>query len=714
MASTRFVHATKGTSSGRFDTPAKPARSVGAALKAAAAGDTVVILDTATYLEDELVIDKPLTLTSAFLQTHPQADPSDPAFDVRALPTLAPKSGAQHRVLRVSGTPGKPLGPVTLSGLRVTQGRAVHVPGGPDPALGAGGGIAVVDTDDVRIERCVVTGCQTQAAALPAWPEADRAALRKDLVDLVDTVVPPFVEMALNLMIEAANRLIRNLPVGIAPIPPFDRNIVKDMIGTEFDAHIPPGKGVNWLAGQAFGGGIATVWSSAVIRNCRIQGNRAQGRGSGLAVVGYGWPTVENCWIDRNHSGDRGRLDGGGIGAEISLPGKLPRDLSEIELVRFLRSKASAARAAMASVSIPSPLELLQFARWLLDPTQPPVITDNLRRLMLFLSNSYKDPELLFRELFYVFAATSLALGRWDAWNEDEIKTARTRSITVKKTTITHNECGDDGGGVYASVLSRVTVTECRIDGNSAPGMGGGVRLSMGSAGSFTGCTVDHNASGTRPGTQMSKARPASSIKVGPFTIDRPAKPSIPVATPGGGGISVRNADLALTTTRIGTTAGGPSGNITSDHPGGGLLVFADTEGDMAGFPDMWTAIQHEVFEVRKIRVTVDASCLITGNGSGFRTGPTPVAKPLFAKGGGVFILQGTFPDAPIPEVSLTNVTATVRGNIAQVQNYTSRVAPGLAIRTCHEICIQDLKARMEWTETNDTPLIKAGTLRWP
>jgi hypothetical protein len=714
MPGTRYVHATKGTTSGAFDTPAKPARSVAAALKAAAAGDTVVILDAATYFEDELVIDKPLTLTSAYLQAHPQADPSDPRFDVRPLPTLAPKPNAQHRVLRVSGAPGRPLGPVVVSGLRVIRGRAVHVPGSPDPALGAGGGIAVVDTDDVRIERCVISGCRTRSAPLPAWPEADRTALRQDVVDLVDTLVPEIAEVLLNAAIGAANTLIRNIPGRLTPIPPFDRTAVKAIIGREFDAHIPPGKPVNWLAGQAFGGGVAAVWSSAVIRNCRIQGNSAQGRGSGLAVVGYGWPTVENCWIDKNRSGDQGRLDGGGIGAEISLPGKLTRDLSEVDLVRFLRSKASAARSALASVSMPGPIELMQFAQWLLDPTQPPVITDNVRRLTLFLSNGYRNPEQLFRELFYVFAATALALGRWDAWNEAEIKAARSRSITVKNAVITNNECGDDGGGVYCSVLSRVAVANCRIEGNISPGAGGGVRLTMGSSGSFTGCTITRNVCGTRPGVQMSTPRPASSITVGGLTITTPARLSHPVATAGGGGISVRNADVALTTTAIGSSPGGPTGNITSDHPGGGLLVYADTEGDMAGFPDLWTTIQHEVFEVRDIRVTVDASCRITGNGSGFRPGPTPVVKPLFAKGGGVFLLRGVFPDAPTPQVSIADVAATVRGNIAQVHPYESRVAPHLAVRAAHDVCIQDLKVRKEWTETNDAPLVKGGALRWP
>lgn len=90
--------------------------------------------------------------------------------------------------------------------------------------------------------------------------------------------------------------------------------------------------------------------------------------------------------------------------------------------------------------------------------------------------------------------------------------------------------------------------------------------------------------------------------------------------------------------------------------------------------------------------------------------GPTPVAKPLFAKCGGVFIPQGTFPDAPVPEVSLTSVIAIVRGNIARVQNCTSRslsVSPSArATRSASRT------SRPAWHGRKPTtPLIKTRTL---
>ena len=55
MATTRYVKST-GTTTGTFTTKNAPAKTVAAALKAAAAGDTIEILDAATYSEPELVL----------------------------------------------------------------------------------------------------------------------------------------------------------------------------------------------------------------------------------------------------------------------------------------------------------------------------------------------------------------------------------------------------------------------------------------------------------------------------------------------------------------------------------------------------------------------------------------------------------------------------------------------------------------------------------
>src|SRR5581483_1269864 len=120
-------------------------------------------------------------------------------------------------------------------------------------------------------------------------------------------------------------------------------------IGKSFDAKIAPGRTNHAITGQAFGGGLATVWASPTISHCLFTGNAANGRGGGLAVTGYGWPSLAGCVVDRNTTLSAGRCDGGGIGCEVAVPSKLGRDLYETGMVRFLVSKLGAVRATIGS-----------------------------------------------------------------------------------------------------------------------------------------------------------------------------------------------------------------------------------------------------------------------------------------------------------------------------------------------------------------------------
>lgn len=202
---TRYVNAKKGKTTGAFDTKNAPARTLRAALGVAKPGDTIEILDAATYKEGELVIDKPLTIVSSYAIANPGADPTNPLFDAKKFPELTPASKVRARVLRVMGTQSTRVsaGPVVLTGLRITGGHAVHT--SSDPALGAGGGIAVIDIDNVTIERCVITGNSTETAASTAWPESDRLAFRTAVLDLAGEIVSVTVETMVNTMINAAN-----------------------------------------------------------------------------------------------------------------------------------------------------------------------------------------------------------------------------------------------------------------------------------------------------------------------------------------------------------------------------------------------------------------------------------------------------------------------------------------------------------------------------
>src|SRR5438093_11617351 len=96
---------------------------------------------------------------------------------------------------------------------------------------------------------------------------------------------------------------------------------------------------------------------------------------------------------------------------------------------------------------------------------------------------------------------------------------ARKQSVMVSKCKITGNQAYDDGGGIYASVLSRVKVEATEISGNTAQnGAGGAIRASMGSDLEIVGCTLRMNKTATGIGSPR----------------------------PGGGGIASRNTMVLL------------------------------------------------------------------------------------------------------------------------------------------------------------------------
>jgi hypothetical protein len=655
---------------------------VAAAVRAAAPGDTVEVQDAATYREPELVIDKALTLVSSYALANPNLDPTAAGFRLQALPALTIRGGAHHRVLRIIGTPTThdTIGPIRVRGFRISGGHAVHT--SSDPALGAGGGIAIVDADDVRIERCAITNNRTETAPLAPWPEADRVALRTALVELVGEIVSPFGVRAVNNLIDVANRILGAL--GRPTFAHLDRARILADVARDFDAMLPSGRPNSWLAGQAFGGGIATVWASPVVRNCLLRGNVAEGRGAGLAVVGYGWPRIEGCWFDQNRSGEKGRRDGGGIGCEISLPGKMPRDLSEADLARFLASKIAAVKATIGSPwSSLSASDLISFVGG--GGSGP--VSRGLRAVLLELIDR-KTAEAARHALYYL-AGSALNRYRWDAWKEVEIQLARANQIAISGCRFTGNRATDDGGGFYASVLSRVTIAESSFSENLAGGCGGAVRLSMGSGGQISQCVMTGNTA----------------------LVDDPQGKLVA----GGGAIAARNADLELVGTQIGGSRGGVSrdSNVCSDHAGGGIAFQADSEGSLAGVPDLWTTIMREVFGVSSLTVTVRSDCTIKGNGAGYDDAHRPLGRTRKAKGGGIWAIQTNFPDAPRLRMRIEQMPWVVTGNQAQTTGYSSAVAHGLYVASAHQLCLQDMINSREWTDDYRRHLEANGDLNF-
>ncbi len=595
MASTRYVKST-GLSLSPFTTKTGPAKSITDALKVAVAGDTIEIMDTATYTVPELVIDKALTITSSYLVANPSTDPTAAGFDAKVLPTIA-GTGA-GRVIRIQGTPStrKTMGAVVLRGLRITKGHSLHT--STDPGLGCGGGVVVIDTDQVTIERCVFKDNRTQAAAVRPWSETDRLALRNAITDLLGDLFSPTMEVGINAVIDAANLAKSVASPGTPPLAHISRATVIAEVGKDFDGKIGPGRPDHAIAGQAFGGALATVWASPTITRCLFTGNQANGRGGTIAVTGYGWPTITNCVVDKNKTLPNGRCDGGGIGCEVAVPSKLGRDLFETGMVRFLVGRLSKVRSALASplavlMSITT-TDVLAYGAWLLNPSAPNPIGRGVKALVL--DAVHGQWSALTDHALYYLVTTVLSLCAWDAWEQTEIADAKKSAITVKDTRVSHNTAEDDGGGLYASVLSHVALTKVSLTDNTAENMGGGVRLTMGSAGVLDGCTITGNASG--PGGLRGHDK--------------------------GGGLAARNVDLTMTNTVVGASSVGRSAvpgaksNVSGDAAGGGLAFEASSEGAMSGIPDLWSSILVEAFGVRSVTVSIGAGCVIGANGAGF------------------------------------------------------------------------------------------------
>ncbi len=690
MAATRYVKATGGTT-GAFTSKSTPAKSIALAVKAASPGDTIEIMDAATYAGAELVIDKAITITSSYLVGHPTIDPTAAKFVETVLPTIA--SDGDHRVMRIQGTPATraSFGPVVVSGVRISTGVAVHAP--QDPGIGCGGGIVVVDADQVTIDRCFFRGNRTRASAVLPWPEADRVALRQAILDLLGDIFSTTVETALNALIGAANLALGYLRPGTV-IAPIDRTVILAEVGREFDGKIGAGRPNHAITGQAFGGGLATVWASPTVSRCAFEANTANGRGGGIAVTGYGWPTISGCAVRKNTTLAGGRCDGGGIGCEVAVPSKLGRDLFETGMVRFLVGKLAAARAVIGSpLSSISLSDVIDAALATVSPSTSHPVFRGVRTLIL--DAVTRNWGHLTDHLLYYFVTSALSLAAGDAWERTELDAARKSAIRITETTISGNHGFDDGGGLYASVLSRLTLSGVTVADNIAENMGGGIRLTMGSGTTMSGCTV----TGNRAGAGSTGGAGAT----GP--LDK------------GGGLAARNVDLAITTSTfgsagVGATVPGTASNLTGDAPGGGLAFEASSEGAMSGIPDLWSSILVEAFAVRSVAVTIGPGCTIGANGAGFGPGRGALPRALHAKGGGMFVVRGDFPDAPKLTVSVAAVRTTISGNRASTVNYLSSAQKGLRVAASNEVSLQDVTTGKEYTESNWGPLIdSAGTL---
>jgi predicted outer membrane repeat protein len=334
------------------------------------------------------------------------------------------------------------------------------------------------------------------------------------------------------------------------------------------------------LFGEGFGGGIAVYHSSPGVFGCLIEMNNARGRGKGIGVFGYGWPTIVDCTVQSNglDSGG-GRADGGGLGIEI------------------------------ATTNIEDPFAL---------------------------QNTTK---------------ATLAT-RWDA---PMLRRAKQNYVRIIDSRIKSNNAEDDGGGVYISVMSGVIMRSTTVSNNKAKNNGGGIRVTMGSRlllrSGRTACIIQANVS-----NKDSEA------------VDDKGS--------GGGGLSVRNADL------IDVKASLIWDNTALGWAGGGIYFLSSDEGTdkeatLLGLTFDWNDILWDIFGHQEAVVSINEHCSFKGNKATHLSG-----QQNHGKGGAIYVLrylgnrESGFPlppdknsngklKAPPARVTIANTSVLVGSNTA-------------------------------------------------
>lgn len=375
------------------------------------------------------------------------------------------------------------------------------------------------------------------------------------------------------------------------------------------------------LFGQPAGGGVCFAWSGAKLSRCWIDSNAtgppggSGSRGGGMAVIGYGWPVITDCVFTNNRAGGggTGRPDGGGLSLEIGIPDQMGPDLTEAKLMAHATAWLTALPPSFVVKLI---ADAVVGAR-----ANPDMILFSLARQFL---------EILQEEQL--------------TWQTTNLDSARTRVVQVNGCRFTHNVAVDDGGAIYASVLSRASLSGCMVENNRAlNGFGGGLRASMGSDVTINGCRfVANSAEGVR---KSGKHRALS----------------------GGGAVAVRNASL-----RIGGMNKEPTiirENWTAEDAGGGVFVENGSEGTMAGIPNLWDAILIGVFKGGHVSCELGQDVSILRNVAGKKN---PSART--GKGGGLYFLRDSFPKASAFALKIENYVHNVSGNRAASEPRTNNI----------------------------------------
>ena len=196
---------------------------------------------------------------------------------------------------------------------------------------------------------------------------------------------------------------------------------------------------------EGYGGGICTYHASPAIVGCLVEGNRAMGRGAGIGVWGYGWPSIFDCVVQSNAPE---RVKNGGSSPE--------------DIVRANNHRGDGGGIAVT-----------------------------------ICANSIEDLGTL--------RTTTLAdLPR--RWDPAQLAQARANQVRIVRTKIQGNDSNDDGGGLYVSIASNVLLADVVITNNRAANNGGGIRVTMRSELRIRGGRVSNNTSNKDAVVDMTNA----------------------------------------------------------------------------------------------------------------------------------------------------------------------------------------------------------------
>lgn len=277
-----------GSSSGDFSDPSRPSGTIRGALAAADPHDTIVILDTGTYREDEIIIDKPVTVMGLSAR-----DATDDSVSEGDFPRIDGRNS--HRVIRVDDPELDGL--VCLRSLTIENGQTRDLDSANKGYFG-GAGVLINNHEKTLIENCFITRNQTEHDRRPA---IDVFSMLSRITDSTKRLA---IEALLNLMTAGLGA------TNLRSIPDY--------------SHLA----------QSFGAGISTVYSSAYILRNRITRNvTSGGRGGGIGVALYSWPCIERNLLDHNQAGAPNRRDGGAIGCCVALPDQQGPELTSSGLL---------------------------------------------------------------------------------------------------------------------------------------------------------------------------------------------------------------------------------------------------------------------------------------------------------------------------------------------------------------------------------------------